>query len=387
MAELYSNLTRVAFPLVINGYFGILGAETEWALWILAFATITLTVVFWHKIHIHNFRNVFMRVSLLILSNVLVVASVGISINRAGTFYASWGDLFGLQSNLKQIAIAPENLALITKKDLQSAKKTKAGSLIFKRVITGQDSGISGRVIVVMTPKLVNEIKHSKNYSLGNDYQVVELFPGYPGVPETWIGALKGLDAIEKMEQDNKIPPTIAVIPSINVVPGLDTECLNIPGTSDVETWLTADMKTFAQRFIGIDDRKWSAFGYSTGGWCAAELGVRHQDQFGSAVSLAGYFSPTFSAGVTSSERTVLKNEYDLVATLKSNPNTLQMLAIYSRQNDFETKSLFEFKNKVSDVLALKTVEIPEGGHNIKTWQPYVYTGFEWIASLAASGH
>ena len=234
---------------------------------------------------------------------------------------------------------------------------------------------------------LVNEIKHSKNYSLGNDYQVVELFPGYPGVPETWIGALKGLDAIEKMEQANKIPPTIAVIPSINVVPGLDTECLNIPGTSDVETWLTADMKTFAQRFIGIDDRKWSAFGYSTGGWCAAELGVRHQDQFGSAVSLAGYFSPTFSAGVTSSERTVLKNEYDLVATLKSNPNTLQMLAIYSRQNDFETKSLFNFKNKVSDVLALKTVEIPEGGHNIKTWQPYVYTGFEWIASLAASGH
>ena len=100
-----------------------------------------------------------MRVSLLILSNVLVVASVGISINRAGTFYASWGDLFGLQSNLKQIAIAPENLALITKKDLQSAKKTKAGSLIFKKVITGQDSGISGRVIVVMTPKLVNEIK------------------------------------------------------------------------------------------------------------------------------------------------------------------------------------------------------------------------------------
>jgi hypothetical protein len=387
VAELYSHFARVAFAIVINGYFGLLGVETEWLFWILSIITIVLTVRYWHKFHTHNFRNVFTRFTLLILSNVLVVASVGISINRAGTFYAGWSDLFGFQSNLKQIAIAPENLALLTKKDLQTAKKTKAGSLIFKKVITGQDSGISARVIVVMTPKVVNAIKHSKNFSLGSDYQVVELFPGYPGVPETWIGALKGLDAMETMEKENKIPPTIAIIPAINVVPGLDTECLNIPGTSDVETWLTSDMKTFAQRFIGVDDRKWSAFGYSTGGWCSAEVGIRHQDQYGSIVSLAGYFAPAFSAGVTSSERAVLKNEYDLVATLHAQPNTLQMMAIYSRQNDFETKSLFNFKNKVSDVLALKTVEIPEGGHNIKTWQPYVYTGFEWLASLGQLTH
>ena len=83
-----------------------------------------------------------------------------------------------------------------------------------------------------------------------------------------------------------------------------------------------------------------------------------------------------------SSERAVLRKEYDLVATLHSQPNTLQLLAIYSHQNDFESKSLFTFQKKVYDVLALKTVEIPEGGHNIKTWQPYVYTGFEWIAGL-----
>jgi hypothetical protein len=36
----------------------------------------------------------------------------------------------------------------------------------------------------------------------------------------------------------------------------VDTECLNIPGIAQVETWLTTDMKTFAQKFIGIDNRK-----------------------------------------------------------------------------------------------------------------------------------
>ena len=165
------------------------------------------------------------------------------------------------------------------------------------------------------------------------------------------------------------------------MIPGLDTECLNIPGEVDVETWLTSDMKTFATKFIGLDDRKWATFGYSTGGWCAAELGIRHQDQFDRAVSLAGYFSPAFSAGVTSSERKKLIEEYDLVKTIKSQPNSLKMLAIFSSQNDFETKSLINFQSKIGDALSLKTIEIPEGGHNIKVWRPYVYTGFEWISN------
>ena len=221
----------------------------------------------------------------------------------------------------------------------------------------------------------------SKDFKIGENYQVIELFPGYPGVPSTWIGAMKGLDALEKMDKEKKIPPTILIIPSINVIPGLDTECLNIPGEVDVETWLTSDMKTFATKFIGLDDRKWATFGYSTGGWCAAELGIRHQDQFDRAVSLAGYFSPAFSAGVTSSERKKLIEEYDLVKTIKSQPNSLKMLAIFSSQNDFETKSLINFQSKIGDALSLKTIEIPEGGHNIKVWRPYVYTGFEWISN------
>jgi hypothetical protein len=387
VAELYSNFTLVAFALVINGYFSILGTETEWTFWILAIAVISLTVIFWHKFYIHNFKNVFTRVSLLILSNVLVVSAIGVSINRAGTFYASWNDLLGLQSDLKAEAISPTNLALITRRDLRQARKTKAGSLIFNKIITGEKSGISARVFVVLSPKVASTLSHSKNFDLGKDYQVVELFPGYPGVPETWLGALKGLDAIETMEKENKIPPTVAIVPSINVVPGLDTECLDIPGTSDVETWLTNDMKSFAQKFIGIDDRKWSAFGYSTGGWCAAELGIRHQSLYGTAVSLAGYYAPMFSSGVSSQERKFLRSEYNLVNTIKSRKNSIKLLAIYSIQNDFETKSLKNFNTQIGNLLALKTVEIPEGGHNIKTWQPYIYTGFEWIKSVTQSGN
>ena len=183
------------------------------------------------------------------------------------------------------------------------------------------------------------------------------------------------------MEAANKIPPTVLVIPAINVVAGLDTECLNIPGTANVETWLTQDMKIFAQKFIGLDDRKWSTFGYSTGGWCSAEVAVRHPDQYNMAISLAGYYKPNFAVGLTSQERATLTKEYDLVAILQSETSTLKMLGIYSGQNDSETRNMKNFRDQVGSTLNLKTIEIPTGGHNIQVWKPYVYTGFEWLAA------
>ena len=158
-----------------------------------------------------------------------------------------------------------------------------------------------------------------------------------------------------KVKDFANLPDFIAVLPEINVLPGRDTECLNVPGVANVEDWLAKDVRDYTIQNLPAQSNNWMITGYSTGGWCASEIGVRHQDQYGSAVSLAGYFSPTFSAGITSSERATLRKEYDLVATLHSQPNTLQMLAIYSHQNDFESKSLFTFQKKVNDVLALKT--------------------------------
>ena len=381
MAELYPLLAQVAFPLVGSGFLSITELSTEIFFAAIAVALVVFKVVIWNKIGKHNFRNIFSRVTLIVLINVFTIAAVGIGLNRMGDFYANWSDLFGLHSNLNQEAISPQNLALLNKFDVKRAEKSKNGSLIFRKVIRGENSGISSNVIVVFSPSIAKHLKSSKNFNIGTNYQVVELFPGYPGVPSTWIGAMKGLDALEKMDHEKKIPPTILIIPAINVVPGLDTECLNIPGEVDVETWLTSDMKSFAAKFIGVDNRKWATFGYSTGGWCAAELSIRHQDQFDRAVSLAGYFSPAFSAGITSDERKQLIQQYDLINTLKASTNQIKLLAIYSAQNDFETKSLIRFQAKIGDLIPLKTIEIPEGGHNIQVWRPYVYTGFEWISN------
>jgi enterochelin esterase-like enzyme len=340
------------------------------------------TIIFWHKLAIHNFRNIFIRISAIIVIQILLVGSIAIEVNRSDNFYASWGDLFGSKNELSKIAISPTSLAAITADDVKSARRTPNGSLIFKKIITGATSKVSDRVYVVVSPSISKIFESSPSPQLPKNYQVVELFSGYPGVPETWIGTLHGIETMEKMELAGEIPPTIAIIPSINVVRRVDTECLNIPGVAQVETWLTADMKTFAQKFIGIDNRKWTTFGFSTGGWCAAALAIRNTDQYQQAISLAGYFSPIFSAGISKNQRKAMIHEYNLEKTIKSQINNPDLLIIYSKNDITSYESMKKFIKAVGGSLPIKVIEIPHGGHNIKVWRPYVRSGFKWLANL-----
>jgi len=362
--------------------FGILGLGTESLFWLSTLGSLVATVFFWHRVATHNFRNIFIRVSAIFLIQFLFVGSLGIELNKYGNFYASWSDLLGLNNDLSKIAISPQALASISATDVKNARRTPNGSLIFREVITGASSKVSDHVYVVTSPSISKIFESSVSPQLPTNYQVVELFPGYPGVPETWIGTLHGIETMEKMELAGEIPPTIAIIPAINVVRGLDTECLNIPGAIQVETWLTTDMKSFAQKFVGIDDRKWTSFGYSTGGWCATELAIRHTDQFANAISLAGYFEPSFSAGINKRERKVLLDNYDLAKLVKAQSSNPNLLVMFSKSDKFSFSSMNQFIEKVGRSIPIKLVEIPHGGHNIKVWQPFVRTGFQWLAGI-----
>jgi len=354
--------------------------STEILFWAVTALAIVLTVFFWHKLVSKKFRHIFARVSIIIFIQIFALASTGITINRNGQFYASWGDLFGSKNQLAKIAVAPDLLAQISGKDIKQANTTAGGSLIFREVIKGEQSKISDVVYVVLPPKIAAQMEaNPASPSVGSDYQVVELFPGYPGVPQTWIGSMAGITTLENLENSGAVQNTIAIIPAINVSPGVDTECLNFVGGAQVETWLTHDMKVFATKFIGIDNRPWSSFGYSTGGWCAAEVAIRHPDLYNSAVSLAGYFKPLFSAGINKREKNFLQGKYDLIATLKKVPTSVHLMIIASKKDKFTNLAANNFMSAASGLIPIRYVPIPIGGHNTNVWKPFVSTAFEWI--------
>jgi len=356
----------------------LLSLFTQDFFWFLTAIILIATVLFWNKFANRNWKNISARFSLIIAIQCFALASVGITINRSGEFYSSWSDLLGAQGQYQKIAISPSDLSQISLRDLASATHTKGGSLIFRKVIKGAKSGISNVVYVVASPKIARGLA-GPMHSIGNSYQIVELFPGTPGVPQTWIGTLDGISTMENLEQAGKIPPTIAVIPAINVVPGQDTECMNFVGGAQVETWITRDMKSFMQTFMGVDNRLWSSFGYSTGGWCAAEVAVLHQEQYSQGVSLAGYFNPILSRGLSKREKNYLASKYDLVKYLQRHTVNTKIMVIASVKDRFANSSAQKFMQGANSLIPIKYIPIPIGGHNIKVWKPFVATGFLWI--------
>ena len=366
--------------------FPLLSLSTEVLFWFLTAGLLLATVLFWHKFSHWHWKHISARFSLIVAIQCLALAAMGVTINRSGEFYSSWSDLFGAQGQYQKIAISPAELTQITLKDLRSATHTKGGSLIFRKVITGAKSRISNVVYVVASPKIAASLA-GPTHSIGSQYQVVELFPGTPGVPQTWIGTLDGISTMENLELAGQIPPTLAVIPAINVQPGLDTECLNFVGGAQVESWVTGDMKRFMQSFMGVDDRPWSAFGYSTGGWCAAEVAVLHQEQYSEGVSLAGYFSPMLPFGLSKREKNYLSNHYDLIKYLRHDHRNTKLLIIASVKDRFTNYSAQKFLKSANSLIPIKYIPIPSGGHNIKVWKPYIAPGFLWIsgANLTAT--
>ena len=325
-----------------------------------------------------------LRISAIVIIQIFTVSSVAIGFNRSGEYYVSWSDLLGIQDQYSKIALAPAAVSRMTPADIRSAKSTRGGSLIFHKIIRGGVSGIANQVFVVMPSNLAKEFINSNSGNVRTDYQVVELFSGYPGYPATWIKGLGFVQELEKLEKANKIKPTIAIVPAINVIAGQDTECLNFPGGPQVESWLTTDMQSFAKSFIGIDFRKWGTFGYSTGGWCAAEIAVQNQDTYTGAVSLAGYFSPIFARGVTHQQQVFLRGEYDLVNKIQSGAINTRLFAIASTKDRFSFWSTQNFIRAVRPAINITYDEIKNGGHNLGAWKPYLSPGFIWLSSISS---
>ena len=358
----------------------ISSVSTEIIFWLITLIALCMTVIFWQKLTPQKGRHITARVSAIVFIQVFALAATGITINRAGEFYSSWGDLFGSKNQLAKIAIEPNLLAQISAKDILTAKRTSGGSLILREVIKGTKSHISDVVYVVLPPKIATEMEgNPSSPSVGSEYHIVELFPGYPGVPQTWIKSMDGISALEKLENAGTVQSTIAIIPAVNVSPGQDTECLNFVGGPQVETWITTDMHEFAKKFLGIDARPWTSFGYSTGGWCAAEVAVRHPELYENAISLAGYFKPLFSIGVSKREKRYLTSRYDLIAALQKSKSPIHMMIIASAKDKFTNKAAKEFITAASSLVPIRYVPIPIGGHNTNVWKPFVSTAFEWM--------
>jgi S-formylglutathione hydrolase FrmB len=83
----------------------------------------------------------------------------------------------------------------------------------------------------------------------------------------------------------------ILVMPAINGTGHSYQDCVDGPAVND-ETYLLKDVRAdvLARYRVSHDPYEWGVGGYSSGGYCAGNLALRHPGSFGAATVLNGYF-------------------------------------------------------------------------------------------------
>ena len=190
-------------------------------------------------------------------------------------------------------------------------------------------------------------------------------------------------DAIDR----DRMPPTVVVIPDINGEPRLshDEECVDaVAGHAD-DTFLSADIRTWALSRLRIrDDRSgWALAGWSTGGYCAMNLALRHPTWYGTSASQSGYDATAQDAttGDLFAGREDLRLANNVTELLRSHPVPLGLLVAASAAERDEQEAAERIHLAATPPIDLTRITFPGGGHNTDAVRAQLPTILDWLGA------
>ncbi|GAA0569694.1 alpha/beta hydrolase-fold protein [Paractinoplanes ferrugineus] len=248
---------------------------------------------------------------------------------------------------------------------------SSTGGRIVTVPVTGRASGLTLPMYVYLPP------------GYGDDtttrYPVIEALHGYPGSPLQWFGKLNGISIINQEIAAGRMAPTVLVFPYQTPTPSLDTECTNLVGGPQTETFLTVDVPAAvrARYRVRTDTAGWGLIGFSAGGYCATDLALRHPQEYAAGASLSGYASPGIHVG-NGTENTL----YNDLWRLKHLP--VPAVALYltcARIDVGPLRQTMALAHAARAPLSVTTSYINGGGHNAQTWQAMEAPAFDWLSN------
>ena len=309
-------------------------------------------------------------VAVAVVAQALAVLVVGLAVNSSYGFYTSWSDLFGRTSGGARI---------------QTGGLVAAGQGRVAVVTVHAHVGGRNDRLLVWTPPQYDAPAYRDR-----PMPVVLFLPGQPNSPD---GAFRHFDfgmIASQAIDSGKVPPFVAVFPTLMIAPPRDTECTDVPGGPQAETWLERDVPRYVTTHFRVQPPGpgWSVMGWSTGGFCAAKLLATHPDQYSSATSLGGYYRPLqdhTTGDLFGGSRTLEDHNspmwlyrHDLA---HGGLGSSRLLLVAGRQDSEtwpETKAMLDLAG--SDPAVARLV-IPRGGHNYRNYRQYLGDILAWSAS------
>ncbi|MFD5817459.1 alpha/beta hydrolase [Streptomyces sp. NPDC127038] len=348
------------------------------------------TVWWWPRLARRTWGSVGGRVGLLLATQVMLFASVGLCANQAFGFYASWADLLGNEKGEGVVvdhngAAGPNGGPLQVLDTEQVAvsggARPQTGGQIQKIDIVGRTSRIATPAYVYLPPEYFQPQYRTRTFP------AVTVLTGYPGTAQALIKALHFPQTANRLVRSGRSQPMILVMLRPTVAPPRDTECVDIPGGPRTESFFAKDLPeaVSAHYRVGGGPRSWGVIGDSTGGYCALKLAVHHPGAYTAAVGLSPYYKAPIdrTTGDLFHGDKTLRNSADLRWYLRNKPAPdTSLLVTSSRMGESNYKATLDFIDLVKSkrLTRISSIILDSGGHNFNTWRREIPAALQWIS-------
>ncbi len=328
------------------------------------------------------------RKTLLPVGAVVVLVAALVGANLSFGQYPTFGDLFGhkLAQEVDLASVnqpAPEVAARPDQRlsDLWSPPDgMPTTGVITTAEIPGTSSGFVARPAMIYLPPAYLTTPRAR-------LPVLVLVTGQPGTPRDWFGGGRLASRMDRFAATHDGLAPVVVVPDILGSTLANPLCLDSRlGNSasyldrDVPAWIRANLH------VDPNPRRWAVGGYSSGGTCALQAGVRSPDVYPSVLDISGQEGPTLgTAEVTAGaafggDRAALAAVEPITQLARgARPACSFLLVVGNRDNAYRPQ-----QERVEAALRKAGVPVElallNGGHSWAVWGGGLDRGFPFLA-------
>jgi enterochelin esterase-like enzyme len=347
------------------------------------------TVWLWPRLARRTWRAIGGRVGLLLATQLALFLSVGLGANQAFGFYASWADLFGRETG--QGVVVDHTAGARSGGPLQVIDTRKvngtvgfgpsSGGQVQMVDIVGRTTHIATRAYVYLPPEYFQPRYRTRTFP------ATVVLTGYPGTALALVDKLHYPRTAFDLAKDGRMQPMILVMLRPTVAPPRDTECVDVPGGPQTESFFAKDLPEAVgvHYRVGKEPGSWGVIGDSTGGYCALKLALHHPEVFAAGAGLSAYYNapkdPTTGDLFHGDKR--LRDRANLWWYLKHMPAPdTSLLVTSSKVGESNYKDTLKFIERVKDtrLTRISSIILESGGHNFNTWRREIPATLQWIS-------
>jgi enterochelin esterase-like enzyme len=382
---------------------GLTSRTTVYAMVALAVLCVALLVWLWPRFAKPGFRAVLGRLAAVGVTQLTIVAAFACGVNSSYQFFGSWNELFGnvdtAPVGVTQAADGHGDGAMNGISDVHGSLVQPAGNQQLSHVsglptgpaavngrvesvkIIGRRTGVVDPAFVYLPPQYFQKAYHRMRFP------VIVALSGYPGSIFNLAQHLRVSQTAGELQRKSQMQPTIMVMIRPTIAPPRDTECVNVPGGPQTETFLARDLPEALKSAyrVGHDASAWGVMGYSSGGSCALQLTMRDPHVYTTAAALSPDYrvkdDPTtgslFGSGPDRTER---MNGHDLMWRLKHLPvPQVSVLVAESKHGERGYPQTQAFIRAVKAPMRVASILPEQGSHNFPTWVQEMPPALTWM--------